>query len=98
VVQERYGVAEEAKVFTSTYDNFIQTAGIRDGASHYAKILSVFYDSLDTSDPTDLEKFQEARAVAYADGGYIKGKLSERSAAGVSRAKACTQRRCRAGA
>jgi hypothetical protein len=40
------------------------------------KILSVFHDSLDTSDPTDLEKFQEARAVAYADDGYIKGKLS----------------------
>ncbi len=40
-----------------------------------------------------LEKFQEARAVAYADDGYIKGKLS---AAGVSGAKACTQRRCRA--
>ena len=41
--------------FTSTY-NFIQTAGIRDGASHCAKILSVFYDSLDTtSDPNDPE-------------------------------------------
>jgi hypothetical protein len=25
---------EEAKLFTSTYDNFIQTAGIKDGASH----------------------------------------------------------------
>jgi len=25
---------EAAKLFTSTYDNFIQTAGIRDGASH----------------------------------------------------------------
>jgi hypothetical protein len=33
---------EEAKLFTSSYDNFIQTAGIRDGVSHYAKILSVF--------------------------------------------------------
>jgi hypothetical protein len=44
---------EEAKSFTSSYDNFIQTAGIRDGASHYAKILSVFYDNLDTSDPND---------------------------------------------
>jgi hypothetical protein len=32
-----------------------QTAGIRDGASHCAKILSVFYDSLDTSDPNDPE-------------------------------------------
>ncbi len=25
---------EEAKLFTSSYDNFIQTAGIRDGASY----------------------------------------------------------------
>jgi hypothetical protein len=50
---------EEAKLFTSTYDNFIQTAGIRDGSvigtSHCTKILSVFYDSLDTSDPKDPE-------------------------------------------
>ena len=44
---------EAAKLFTSSYDNFIQTAGIRDGASHCAKILSVFYDNLDTSDPND---------------------------------------------
>jgi hypothetical protein len=36
---------EAAKFFTSSYDNFIQTAGIRDGASHCAKVLSVFYDS-----------------------------------------------------
>jgi hypothetical protein len=45
-----------AKLFTSTYDNFdnfIQTAGIRDGASRCAKILSVFYDNLNTSDPND---------------------------------------------
>jgi hypothetical protein len=43
---------EAAKLFTSTYDNFIQTAGIRDGASHCAKILSGFYDNLGTtSDP-----------------------------------------------
>jgi len=44
---------EAAKLFTSSYDNFIQTAGIRDGASHCAKILSVFYDNLDTSDSND---------------------------------------------
>jgi hypothetical protein len=44
---------EVAKLFTSTYDNFIQTAGIRDGASYCAKILSVFYDNLSTSDPND---------------------------------------------
>jgi hypothetical protein len=43
------------KLFTSTDDNCIQTAGIRDGASHCAKILSVFYDILDTSDPNDPE-------------------------------------------
>jgi hypothetical protein len=41
---------EAAKLFTSTYDNFIQTAGFRD-ASHCVKILLVFYDNLDTSDP-----------------------------------------------
>jgi hypothetical protein len=38
---------EAAKFFTSTYDNFIQTAGIRDGASYCAKVLSVLYDSLE---------------------------------------------------
>jgi hypothetical protein len=38
---------EAAKFFTSSYDNFIQTAGIRDGASHCAKVLSVLYDSLE---------------------------------------------------
>jgi hypothetical protein len=43
---------EAAKLFSSTY-NFIQTAGIRDGISHCAKILSGFYDNLDTSDPND---------------------------------------------
>jgi len=44
---------EAAKIFTSTYGNFFQTAGIRDGASHCAKILLVFYDDLDTSDIND---------------------------------------------
>ena len=46
---------EAAKIFTSTYDNLIQTAGIRDGASPCAKILSTFYDSLDTTDLNDPE-------------------------------------------
>jgi hypothetical protein len=46
---------EAAKLFTSTRDNFIQTAGIRDAASHCAKILSVFYDNLDIADPSDPE-------------------------------------------
>ena len=46
---------EETNPCTSTYDNLIQRTGIRDGASHWAKILSVFYDDLDTSDPNDPE-------------------------------------------
>jgi hypothetical protein len=46
---------EVAKLFTSTCDKFIQTTGIRDGVSHCAKILSVFYDSLDTANPNDPE-------------------------------------------
>jgi hypothetical protein len=46
---------EETKLFTSNYDNFIQTAGIRDGASHCAKVLLIFYDNLDISDPNDPE-------------------------------------------
>ena len=46
---------EAAKIFTCTCDNFIQTAGIRYGASHCAKILSTFYDSLDTTDLNDPE-------------------------------------------
>jgi hypothetical protein len=45
---------EAAKLFTFTFDHFIETAGSRDGASHCAKILSVFYDNLDTSDPNLL--------------------------------------------
>jgi hypothetical protein len=44
---------EESKLFTSTYDNFIQTGGIRDGDSHCVKILVCFDDKLDTSDPND---------------------------------------------
>ena len=37
---------ETSKVFTSTYDNFIQTAGIRDGASHCAKSSRFFMTTL----------------------------------------------------
>ena len=43
-----------------------------------------------------LAKFQGARAVAYADDGYIKGKLSE--ALQVLAELKRTQRRCRSGA
>jgi hypothetical protein len=50
---------EAAKFFTSTYDNFIQTAGIRDGASYCAKIISVFYDNLDASYPNDPDVNQD---------------------------------------
>jgi hypothetical protein len=46
-------LTETAKLFTSSYDTFIQTAGIRDGVSHCAKILTCFYDNLDVSDSTD---------------------------------------------
>jgi hypothetical protein len=44
-----------AKLFTSTYDNFIQTSGIQVGVLHCTNILSVFSDNLDTSDPNDPE-------------------------------------------
>ena len=45
---------QSAKIFTSTY-NFIQTSGIRDSVSHCSKILSTFYDNLDTTDLNDPE-------------------------------------------
>jgi hypothetical protein len=32
-----------SKIFTSTYEIFLQTAGLQDGASHCAKILSTMY-------------------------------------------------------
>ena len=40
-----------SRIFTSTYENFLQTAGLQDGASHCAKILSAMYASLN-SDPS----------------------------------------------
>jgi hypothetical protein len=55
VVNETPVRNEEAKPFTSTYDNFTQTEGIRDGVSHYSKILSIFYDSLGTTNLNDPE-------------------------------------------
>ena len=39
-------------IFTSTYENFLQTAGLKDGASHCDKILSSMYTALN-SDPSD---------------------------------------------
>lgn len=36
------------------YYNFIQTVGILEGVSHCTKLLSVLYDTLDTSDVTRL--------------------------------------------
>ncbi len=41
-----------SKIFTSTYENFLQTAGLQDGTSHCAKILSDMYSALN-SDPSD---------------------------------------------
>jgi hypothetical protein len=48
-------IRNEVVLFTSSYENFIQTGGIRDDTSHCAKILTCFYDNLDVSDPTDPE-------------------------------------------
>jgi hypothetical protein len=61
---------ETAKLFTSSYDNFIQTVRIRDGVSHYAKILSVLYDNLVISDPNDPDviiKIDESNAFNTTD-------------------------------
>ena len=51
-------------IFTSTYDNFIQTAGLKDGASHCAKILSIMYSSLNSnpSDPDVIIKIDISNA------------------------------------
>jgi hypothetical protein len=58
---------EVVKFFTSTYDNFFRRYPrwllwessckliIYCGTSYWVKILSVFYDSLDTLDPNDPE-------------------------------------------
>jgi hypothetical protein len=86
---------EAAKFFTSTYDNFIQTAGIRDGASHSAKILSVFYDNLDTSDPDDpavISKIDVSNAFNTTDRAItldmISGRASRDYACGLKRGDA----------
>jgi hypothetical protein len=41
-----------SRIFTSTHEIFLQTAGLQDGASHCAKILSSMYAALN-SDPSD---------------------------------------------
>ena len=41
-----------SRFFTSTYEFFLQTAGLQDGAFHCAKILSSMYAAL-SSDPSD---------------------------------------------
>ncbi len=83
---------ESSKLFTSSYgypyDNFIQTAGIRDGASNCAKILSVFYDNLDTSDPNDPDviiKIDVSNAFNTTDRALTLDMISGR----VSRDYAC---------
>ena len=43
-----------ANIFTSTYDNFIQFAGLKDGPSHCAKLLTIMYHNLD-SDAQDTD-------------------------------------------
>ena len=53
-----------SKIFTSTYENFLQTAGLQDGASHCAKILSAMYSALnsDLSDPEVIIKLDISNA------------------------------------
>jgi hypothetical protein len=41
-----------SRIFTSTYENNLHTAGLQDGASHCDKILSAMYAALN-SDPSD---------------------------------------------
>jgi hypothetical protein len=70
----------------------MQTAGIRDGASHCAKILTCFYDNLDFSDPTDPEviiKIDVANAFNSTDRGLTLDVLSGRA----SRDYACGLKR-----
>ena len=83
---------EAAKFFTSTYDNFIQTAGIRDGASYCAKILSVLNDNLDASDPNDPDviiKIDVSNAFNTTDRAFtldmISGRASRDYACGFKR-------------
>ena len=53
-----------ANIFTSTYDNFIQFAGLKDGASHCAKLLTIIYDNLDSDaqDPDVIIKIDISNA------------------------------------
>ena len=53
-----------SKIFTSTYENFLQTAGLQDGVSHCAKILSAMYSALnsDLSDPDVIIKLDVSNA------------------------------------
>ena len=57
-----------ARFFTSQYDNFIQTAGTKDGASHCANILNLWYNDLappardDASDPRVIVKLDLSQA------------------------------------
>ncbi len=73
---------EVSKLFTSTYDNFIQTTFIRDGESHCAKILECFYDNLDTIDPNDPDVIIEidiSTVFNTTDRALTLDVLSERS-------------------
>jgi hypothetical protein len=53
-----------SRIFTSTYENFLQTAGLQDGASHCAKIFSSMYAALnaDPSDPDVIVKLDISNA------------------------------------
>jgi hypothetical protein len=51
-------------IFTSTYEKSLQTAGLQDGASHCAKILSAMYAALNScpSDPDVIIKLDISNA------------------------------------
>ena len=48
----------------STYDNFIQFAGLKDRASHWAKLLTIMYNNLDSDaqDPDVIIKIDISNA------------------------------------
>jgi hypothetical protein len=73
---------EPVKSFTCTYDKFIQTASIRDGASYCAKILSIFYDNLDDSTPNDPDsiiKIDVSNAFNTTDRAFTLDMISGRA-------------------
>ena len=66
-------------LFTSTYDNFIQFADLKDGASHCAKLLTTMYNYLhsDAQDPDVIIKIDiinAFNALQYDSAKWTPGK------------------------